>query len=148
MATFNRRKSFDDIRDEMIARDFERSNRAPLGPPETGPYVSLMSKHERVGILQRMRQRFAEMTSDRGDSREWAVRLKEREDAGEILLPIQRQMWRQALGARAYVSDAPLDDAVIAQRKREAEAKVRAYVAELDGPPAGHPATDPDDVPW
>lgn len=131
------RRTFDDIRDDANRAEFEASNRAPLD----APYVSLLSRAEKLKIARRLRDVLTHNQSS-GNPRQWAINLREREESGEILTLYQRDAWREALAGAVQPDEPPPDERRLAELKRATDRRVRQYIEEKALP------VDLDDVPW
>ncbi len=116
------RVGFDQTRDQKIADEFRATNMACSfcgGITDTRtlsaygarcdecfavylnagrPTPKAMTRAEKVERLQQLKRLLGSMGSP---GREWAKRLKVREEAGEHLTPFQREAWRSAMRANA-----------------------------------------------
>lgn len=69
-------------------------------PNSTGP---AMTREERQGLVQHLKAMLQRMSA--APSKDWALKLKAREEKGEKLSQAQREAWRTALNARAHFGD-------------------------------------------
>lgn len=65
---------------------------APLSPPHSPPIAPLLQTHS---------ERIANVLPPHDAGKAWAYRLKEREEAGEVLTLAQKRNWREALRVKA-----------------------------------------------
>jgi hypothetical protein len=83
------------ITEELQRSNFERQfERERVEQPEPAPKLT---KEEKIEILNRLRKL---VNGEAKDHRAWAKRLREREEAGEVLSLTQRKAWREALHVR------------------------------------------------
>lgn len=64
--------------------------------------------HERAAVVSKARAGLVALGQQPRDPKAWAHRLRDREESGDHLSPLQRRFWREALGVR--VNDHPQGD--------------------------------------
>lgn len=65
-----------------------------------------LTPDERSAVRHRGLQALAQLRAMRSDPKAWARDLQRREEAGEVLTPIQSQSWKEALKPRIELEEA------------------------------------------
>lgn len=101
------------ITQQLVDDETERAYRAGMDTQPMEPRAPL-TREQKASLGQRIRAALQRMRDLAGGSRQWAHRLKAREQGGEKLTSAQRDMWRAAVhetgpdqtdASRAHLAD-------------------------------------------